>query len=82
MDVESNAERFANEFLVPPARGNYPQQQPHFQSSPHQAHHYPPHQHRTPSSGFNQIPQMPPPMAAQPPPTSGAQAQETADESK
>ncbi|KAL5043642.1 hypothetical protein BDW71DRAFT_115795 [Aspergillus fruticulosus] len=67
---------------LPPGRGNYPQQQPHFQSSPHQTHHYPPHQHRTPSSGFNQLPQMPPPMAAQPPPASGTQAQETPDESK
>jgi hypothetical protein len=72
---------FANGNLVPPGRGNYPQQQPHFQSSPHQAHHYPPHQHRTPSSGFNQLPQMPPPMAAQPP-ASAAQAQETPEESK
>ncbi|KAL4809706.1 hypothetical protein BDV18DRAFT_83842 [Aspergillus unguis] len=67
---------------MPPARGNYPQQQPHFQSSPHQAHHYPPHQHRTPSNGFNQLPQMPPQMPAQPPSTSGAQSQENADESK
>ncbi|KAL4868113.1 hypothetical protein BDV12DRAFT_106125 [Aspergillus spectabilis] len=67
---------------MPPGRGNYPQQQPHFQSSPHQAHHYPPHQHRTPSSGFNQLPQLPPQMAAPPLPASGAQAQETADESK
>ncbi|KAL2832040.1 hypothetical protein BDW59DRAFT_114728 [Aspergillus cavernicola] len=69
---------------MPPARGNYAQQQPHFQSSPHQVHHYPPHQHRTPSSGFNQLPQMPPQMAAQPPlpVTSGAQAQESTDESK
>ncbi|KAL4877154.1 hypothetical protein BJY04DRAFT_230841 [Aspergillus karnatakaensis] len=67
---------------MPPGRGNYPQQQPHFQSSPHQSHHYPPHQHRTPSSGFNQLPQLPPQMAAQPPPAAGAQAQESTDESK
>ncbi|KAL4905766.1 hypothetical protein BDW74DRAFT_151978 [Aspergillus multicolor] len=67
---------------MPPGRGNYPQQQPHFQSSPHQAHHYPPHQHRTPSSGFNQLPQAPPPMTAQPPQASGSQAPETPDESK
>ncbi|KAL2872145.1 putative PAB1 binding protein (Pbp1) [Aspergillus lucknowensis] len=69
---------------MPPARGNYPPQQPHFQSSPHQAHHYPPHQHRTPSSGFNQLPQMPPQMAAQAPPAAnpGVQAQEPSDESK
>ncbi|KAI9376800.1 hypothetical protein BJX61DRAFT_3820 [Aspergillus egyptiacus] len=69
---------------MPPARGAYPPQQPHFQSSPHQVHHYPPHQHRNPSSGFNQLPQMPPQMATQPPPpaTSGPQAQENADESK
>jgi hypothetical protein len=52
---------------MPPVRGNYPQQQPHFQSSPHQSHHYPPHQHRTPSSGFNQMPQMPPQMSSQAP---------------
>lgn len=60
---------------MPPVRGNYPQQQPHFQSSPRQAHHYPPHQHRTPSSGYNQVPQMapqvppsqPPPAASHPP---------------
>lgn len=60
---------------MPPVRGNYPQQQPHFQSSPRQAHHYPPHQHRTPSNGLNQVPQMtpqvppsqPPPAASHPP---------------
>lgn len=60
---------------MPPVRGNYPQQQPHFQSSPRQAHHYPPHQHRTPSSGYNHMPQMapqvppsqPPPAASHPP---------------
>ncbi|GLA10155.1 hypothetical protein AnigIFM60653_001799 [Aspergillus niger] len=69
---------------MPPVRGNYPQQQPHFQSSPHQVHHYPPHQHRTPSSGYNQLPQMPPQMPAQPPSTvaSGPQPQEAADEVK
>ncbi|KAK1150270.1 poly(A)-binding protein binding protein [Aspergillus melleus] len=71
---------------MPPVRGNYPQQQqqPHFQSSPHQAHHYPPHQHRTPSNGYNQIPQIPPQAASQPPPSvaSGPQAPEAADEAK
>ncbi|KAL3480074.1 hypothetical protein BJX99DRAFT_46718 [Aspergillus californicus] len=70
---------------MPPNRGNYGQQQPHFQSSPHQVHHYPPHQHRTTSSGFNHIPQMPPQMT-QPPPAAAsgaqAQAQEVAEESK
>lgn len=49
--------------LVPPGRGGYPQQQPHFSSSPHQSHHFPPNQHRTPSNGFNQVPQMPPQMS-------------------
>ncbi|PYI03332.1 putative PAB1 binding protein [Aspergillus sclerotiicarbonarius CBS 121057] len=69
---------------MPPVRGNYPQQQPHFQSSPHQVHHYPPHQHRTPSSGYNQMPQMPPQMPAQPAAAvaSGPQPQEAADEVK
>ncbi|KAL2817862.1 PAB1 binding protein [Aspergillus granulosus] len=69
---------------MPPGRGNYPQQQPHFQASPHQAHHYPPHQHRTPSSGFNQLPPMPPQVASQAgsAANTGAQSQETADESK
>ncbi|KAL2794201.1 hypothetical protein BJX66DRAFT_304256 [Aspergillus keveii] len=69
---------------MPPGRGNYPQQQPHFQASPHQVHHYPPHQHRTPSSGFNQLPQMPPQAAPQAGSAvnSGAQPQETTEESK
>ncbi|PYH98333.1 hypothetical protein BO71DRAFT_65829 [Aspergillus ellipticus CBS 707.79] len=72
---------------MPPVR-NYPQQQQqqqqHFQSSPHQVHHYPPHQHRTPSSGYNQMPQMPPQMPPQPAPAaaSGPQPQEAADEVK
>ncbi|KAJ5379336.1 hypothetical protein N7509_012455 [Penicillium cosmopolitanum] len=48
---------------VPPGRGGYAQQQPHFSSSPHQPHHFPPNQHRTPSNGFNQVPQMAPQMA-------------------
>ncbi|KAJ5494588.1 SM domain found in ataxin-2 [Penicillium fimorum] len=48
---------------MPPNRGNYPQQ-PHFSSSPHQTHHFPPNQHRTPSNGFNQMPQIPPQMPA------------------
>ncbi|KAJ5086404.1 SM domain found in ataxin-2 [Penicillium alfredii] len=56
---------------VPPGRGGYPQQQPHFSSSPHQSHHYPPNQHRTPSNGFNQVPQIPPPVSHTPA-TSGA----------
>ncbi|KAB8269932.1 hypothetical protein BDV30DRAFT_177399 [Aspergillus minisclerotigenes] len=69
---------------MPPVRGNYPQQQPPFQSSPHQVHHYPPHQHRTPSSGYNQIPQMPPQVPAQAPPAaaSGPQPVDAADEVK
>ncbi|KAF7588334.1 hypothetical protein BBP40_005862 [Aspergillus hancockii] len=69
---------------MPPVRGNYPQQQPHFQHSPHQAHHYPPHQHRTPSSGYNQMPQMPPQVPSQPSstPASGPQPPEAADEVK
>ncbi|KAL4888449.1 hypothetical protein BDV59DRAFT_206148 [Aspergillus ambiguus] len=68
---------------MPPARGNYPQQQPHFQSSPHQVHHYPPHQHRTPSSGYNQLPQMPPQGPAQPQSNvSGPQSSETTEETK
>ncbi|KAI9928641.1 hypothetical protein ASPWEDRAFT_36403 [Aspergillus wentii DTO 134E9] len=69
---------------MPPVRGNYPQQQPHFSSSPHQVHQYPPHQHRTPSSGFNQIPQIPPQMPSQPPPAaaSGSHPPEAADEAK
>ncbi|RAK82363.1 putative PAB1 binding protein (Pbp1) [Aspergillus fijiensis CBS 313.89] len=70
---------------MPPVRGNYPQQQQtHFQSSPHQVHHYPPHQHRTPSTGYNQMPQGPPQVPAQPSQaaSSGAQPQEAADEVK
>ncbi|KKK21078.1 hypothetical protein P175DRAFT_0473478 [Aspergillus ochraceoroseus IBT 24754] len=69
---------------MPPTRGNYPQQQPHYQSSPHQAHHYPPNQHRTPNSGYNQLPQIPPQMPSQPPAAaaSGPQTQEATDESK
>jgi hypothetical protein len=45
---------------VPPGRGGYSQQQPQFSSSPHQGHHFPPNQHRTPSNSYNQVPQMPP----------------------
>ncbi|KAF9886121.1 hypothetical protein FE257_012056 [Aspergillus nanangensis] len=67
---------------MPPVRGNYPQQQPHFQSSPHQAHHYPPNQHRTPSSGYNQLPQMPPQGPPPAAPASGPQASEATDEAK
>ncbi|KAJ5637659.1 SM domain found in ataxin-2 [Penicillium lividum] len=50
---------------APPGRGGYPQ----FPSSPHQAHHFPPNQHRAPSNNFNQVPQIPPQMASNPPPT-------------
>ncbi|KAL5358345.1 hypothetical protein BJX96DRAFT_39782 [Aspergillus floccosus] len=66
---------------VPPVRGNY--QQPHFQSSPHQVH-YPPHQHRTPSSGYNQLPQMPPqgPAQSQSSVTTGPQTSEATEETK
>ncbi|KAF5863023.1 hypothetical protein ETB97_010831 [Aspergillus alliaceus] len=68
---------------MPPVRGNYPHQQPHFQSSPHQVHHYPPHQQRTPSSGYNQMPQMPQ-VPSQPPPAAatGPQPPDAADEVK
>ncbi|KAJ5562167.1 SM domain found in ataxin-2 [Penicillium sp. DV-2018c] len=51
---------------MPPNRGSYPQQ-PHFSSSPHQSHHFPSNPHRTPSNGFNQMPQMPSQMAAHTP---------------
>lgn len=57
---------------VAPGRGGYPQQQPHFSSSPHQAHHFPPNQHRTPSNSYNQVPQMPPQMSSNTPANSGA----------
>ncbi|CAG8031952.1 unnamed protein product [Penicillium nalgiovense] len=53
---------------MPPNRGNYPQQ-PHFSSSPHQPHHFPPNQHRTPSNSFNQMPQMPPQVSTTTPAT-------------
>ncbi|KAL2011709.1 hypothetical protein VTN00DRAFT_4427 [Thermoascus crustaceus] len=53
---------------MPPVRASYPPQQPHFSSSPHQVHHYPPHQHRAPSNSYNQMPQMVPHMPSQPPP--------------
>ncbi|KAJ5099032.1 hypothetical protein N7532_006033 [Penicillium argentinense] len=36
-----------------PGRGNYAQN-PHFPSSPHQAHHFPQNQHRAPSTSHNQ----------------------------
>ncbi|KAJ5546832.1 hypothetical protein N7494_004417 [Penicillium frequentans] len=50
-----------------PGRGGYPQQ-PHFSSSPHQAHHFPPNQHRAPSNNFNQVPQIPLRWPPTPPP--------------
>ncbi|CAI7579023.1 unnamed protein product [Penicillium viridicatum] len=68
---------------MPPNRGNYPQQ-PHFSSSPHQSHHFPPNQHRTPSNGFNQMPQMPPQMSANTPATTpgASHPAEATDEGK
>ncbi|KAJ5610838.1 hypothetical protein N7510_007557 [Penicillium lagena] len=68
---------------MPPGRGGYPQQQPHYSSSPHQSHHYPPNQHRTPSNSFNQMPQMPPQMSNTPAPSgTGSHSAETGDEGK
>ncbi|KAJ5802426.1 uncharacterized protein N7503_004876 [Penicillium pulvis] len=66
-----------------PGRGGYPQQ-PHFSSSPHQAHHFPPNQHRAPSNNFNQVPQIPPQMASNTPATSGSgtHSAEATDEGK
>jgi hypothetical protein len=68
---------------MPTGRGGYPQQQPHFSSSPHQAHHFPPN-HRTPSNGYNQTPQMPPQMSTNAPANAGAgsHAAEPSDEGK
>lgn len=68
---------------VPPGRGGYPQQQPHF-SSPHQAHHFTPNQHRTPSNGFNQGPPIPPPASTNAPTNSGpgSHSAEATDEGK
>ncbi|KAJ6036160.1 SM domain found in ataxin-2 [Penicillium herquei] len=57
---------------APPGRGGYPQQQAHFSSSPHQAHHFPPNQHRAPGNNFNQVPQIPPQMASNTPANSGS----------
>ncbi|KAJ5160484.1 uncharacterized protein N7482_007488 [Penicillium canariense] len=69
---------------VPAGRGGYPQQQPHFSSSPHQAHHFPPNQHRTPSNNYNQAPQMAPQMSSNTPANAGAgsHAAEPTDEGK
>ncbi|KAJ5151904.1 hypothetical protein N7492_010199 [Penicillium capsulatum] len=68
---------------VPPGRGGYPPQQPHF-SGPHQGHQFPPNQHRTPSNGFNQVPQIPPQMPANAPANSGpaSQSAEATDDGK
>lgn len=81
MPSQSHLDQGTNLDPVPPVRGNY--QQPHFQSSPHQVH-YPPHQHRTPSSGYNQLPQMPPqgPAQSQPSVTTGPQTSEATEETK
>lgn len=70
--------------LVPTGRGSYSQQQPHFSSSPHQAHHFPPNQHRTPSNGYNQTPQMASQMSSNTPTNAGpgAHAAEPAEEGK
>ncbi|KAK2800097.1 hypothetical protein FQN51_006336 [Onygenales sp. PD_10] len=69
------------------SRAGYPQhQQAHFNTSPHQAHHYPHHQHRAQSNHYNQMPQMPPPHMQQqgPPPNapSGPHPAEAVDEVK
>ncbi|KAK9850823.1 hypothetical protein MYU51_011389 [Penicillium brevicompactum] len=66
---------------MPPNRGNF-QQQPQFSSSPHQPHHFPPNQHRTPSNGFNQIAQLPPQMPANTPNSGGTHSAEATDEGK
>lgn len=69
---------------MPPGRGGYPQQQPQFSSSPHQPHHFPPNQHRAPSNGFNQVPQLPPQVAnnASPNAATGSHSAEPAEEGK
>ncbi|KAJ5684701.1 uncharacterized protein N7477_001046 [Penicillium maclennaniae] len=69
---------------MPPGRGGYPQQQPHFSSSPHQGHHFPPNQHRTPSNSYNQVPQMPSqgPSGALANAGSGSHSAEPTDEGK
>ncbi|KAJ5946659.1 hypothetical protein N7454_003498 [Penicillium verhagenii] len=68
---------------APPGRGGYPQQ-PHFSSSPHQAHHFPPPQHRAPNNNFNQTSQQTPTMAPNNPATSGpaTHSAEPTDEGK
>ncbi|KAJ5297877.1 hypothetical protein N7508_008126 [Penicillium antarcticum] len=66
---------------MPPNRGNYPQQ-PHFSSSPHQSHHFHPNQHRTPSNGFNQMPQMPSQMSSNTPNSGASHSAEATDEGK
>ena len=59
-------------YLVP-MRGGYPQQQPQFSSSPHQAHHFPAQPHRVPSNNYGSHMQHMSPMlhhmASQQPPT-------------
>ncbi|KAJ5689725.1 hypothetical protein N7462_004117 [Penicillium macrosclerotiorum] len=75
----------AHPIVVPAGRGGYPQQQPHFSSSPHQTHHFPPNQHRTPSNSYNQAPQLPPQMSANNTPTNpgaGSLSAEPTDEGK
>ncbi|KAJ5587814.1 SM domain found in ataxin-2 [Penicillium hispanicum] len=69
---------------MPHGRGGYPQQQPHFSSSPHQVHHFPPNQHRAPSNSYNQVPQAPPQMQNNAPANTGANshAAEATDEAK
>ncbi|PGH12339.1 hypothetical protein AJ80_06749 [Polytolypa hystricis UAMH7299] len=72
---------------MPPVRPGYGQhQQPHFSSSPRQAHHYPHHQHRPQSNNYNQMPHMPPPhMQGQAPPQNagpGAHPVDVGDEVK
>ncbi|EGC41258.1 PAB1 binding protein [Histoplasma capsulatum var. duboisii H88] len=73
---------------MPPVRSGYPQhQQSHFNSSPHQTHHYPHNQHRAQNHNhYNQMPHMHHPhMQPQGPPQnapSGPHPPETVDEVK
>ncbi|PGH12073.1 hypothetical protein AJ79_04472 [Helicocarpus griseus UAMH5409] len=61
---------------MPPVRSGYPQhQQSHFNTSPHQTHHYPHHQHRAQNNHYNQVPHMPHPhMQQQGPPQTAPSA--------
>ncbi|OJD11732.1 hypothetical protein AJ78_07554 [Emergomyces pasteurianus Ep9510] len=74
---------------MPPVRSGYPHhQQSHFNTSPHQTHHYPHHQHRAQNNNnhYNQMPHMHHPhMQPQGPPQnapSGPHPPEAVDEVK